>query len=876
MYIEDLNLCEINLESICSMAPSKSLLLTANKRQANHVMKYVSDCFCSAKETKEFLQIISIDDWMINLFEDLSFLPNKKLPTFFLNKPCLQVLWHNILKKDSINGSYSIKNKKTSSLALDAYELINNWKIKLNNDLINIENKRFVHWKKCYEKEIRRVNAIDINGIYSFIIKNIDKNRITLPENIFLSGFMENYPKLNELLRKILSKNTKLYLLSNKVNKLSSNKYLKCNNIIEEWESAANWIADSFIKNPSGKYAIASAQLYTQGEIAYRALDKILSRYRKEFSITFSISCKKSMMHSPIIRSAFYWLRILASLSANKKCDIKDFGKALLSSCSFMGNRFFEPYSALELKLRDKIGIYIDIIEISELLIDYDLGIDFLNALSVWPEGDNLLIINKWILVIRKSLFFICFSRYTASDIVVHKTIELFNKLLNEFNVLSSFFGNVSANRAIDLFEDFIESNEFYQDENSHKNIEVLDFKDVASRNWDAVWIIDFSDRFLPSPIYSNPFLTKNILHKFPIPNSKYEYELYRSYYIYKSLNQCTKELVVSYSINNNEGYLQPSPFIDDSYRILNNFSNYNLLEKKVLIEYIDDSKGPKLLSNESIINGANVLELQSRNPLWAFARYRLGIVGLEPYYKDKSMSYRRGRFLHRVLEFFWLDVRCYSKLISLSDIEIEVLLLKHIENALSVDFYLSQNFIKQLETERALKLLNSWIHIEKNRLPFLAHSLESKFSWKYRSLVFNLRSDRIDFLEDKAIIIDYKTGNRIFNIDLDWYRKRPINLQMLLYYMAFSQTNSFDVIALIVALLSTKGIIINGLSSEDIGLPGIKICSDLNNRLSELSNKVLMLADEYIEGVSTNSVVKKDDLRFCDISPFLRINFNR
>ncbi|AGF48856.1 PD-(D/E)XK nuclease family protein [Candidatus Kinetoplastidibacterium galati] len=876
MHIEkELDLCEINLESVCSMAPRKSLLLTANKRQANQAMKHLSEYLCSSKETKELLQIISIDEWIINLFENLSFLPNINIPTFFLNKPCLQVLWHSILTRNINKDSYSIGNKKSSALALDAYNLIKNWKIKLPKNLADYENSSFVYWKKYYEKETKRINAIDINGVYSLVIKNINRNKISLPENIILSGFLENYPRLDDLLRKLISKKVKIYLLSNKIDKLTSNKYLKCDNITEEWRSAVNWITDSFIRNPSGKYAIASAHLDKQAEVAYRMLDHKLRCYKEEISITFSISCEKSIAHSPIIHSAFSWLNILFNLSVSRKCDTKNFGKALLSSCSFMGNKLFEPYSVLELKLRDKIGIYIDIIEISELLADYDLGADLIDALSFWPERDNLLQISKWILIIRKSLFFICFSRYASSDIIVHEAVKLFDKLLNEFNVLSPFFGDISAARVISLFEHFVESNKFYKNDNRHKNIEVLDLKDVISRNWDAVWVIDFNDEIFQYPIHSNPFLPKNILHEFSIAKPIFRNELNLSCYAYKSLNQCTRQLVVSYSSQEDYDSVQPSKFIDDSYQILNYVNNYCSLKRKVNMECINDSKGPRLLTSESVINGTGVLELQSRNPLWAFAKYRLGIVGLDPYYKDKRISYRRGRFLHRILELFWLDVRYHSKLMSLSDMEIDSLLLKHIKNALSVDFYLDLGFIKQLESERALKILKNWINTEKNRLPFLASSLEYKFSWEYKSLVFNMRSDRIDFLENKAVIIDYKTGNRIFNIDLDWSRQRPINLQMLVYNMAFSQTSNLNIMSLIIVLLNPKGVITSGVSSDDIGLTGIKIYSDFSKRINELSKKVSMLADEYIEGVSDNSIVKKDDLRFCDIMPFLRINFN-
>ncbi|AFZ83486.1 putative DNA repair protein [Candidatus Kinetoplastibacterium blastocrithidii TCC012E] len=875
MQIEELDLCKIDLESVCSMIPSKSLLLTANKRQANQIMKYLSEYLCFTKETKEVMQVVSLDDWMVRLFEYLSF-SQIELPSFFLNKPSMRILWRNILKKDSISKNYSIESNSLSILALDAYEIINNWMIRFPKGFNSLECDRFIHWNRCYKKELNKLNAIDANGIYSIIIRSIEKNRIILPESIVLSGFTEYSPRINKLLKKILSKNTKLYLMSNEVSKSSSNRYLKCNNIIEEWRSAAIWMADSFIKNPSGRYAIVSAQIDKHAEIAYRTLGHILRYYRKEFSITFSISYEKSAIQVPIIHSAFLWLDILVCLSVDSKCNIKNLGETLLSSYSFMGNRLFEPFSILEIKLRDKIGTCIDIIEISELLKDCNLGIDFLTALSIWPKGDSLLMISRWIKIIRKSLFFICFSRYVFSDEAVNRALELFDSLLNEFNVFSGFFGNISADRVISLFKSFVEFNRFYQYENSHKNIEVLDLLEVGSRSWDAIWIIGFNDGVLPGLVYSNPFLPKDIAHKFPIPHSSREYEYDWSYSIYKSVNKCAKEFIVSYSSNENGVVMEPSPFIDDSYQELN-IMDYRSLEEKVPMEYINDSKGPRLLPSESVINGANVLELQSRNPLWAFAKYRLGIKSLEPYYKDKNTLYKRGRFLHRVLELFWLDVRCYSKLIDLSDDAIESLLLKYIEDALSINLYFDQEFIRQLESERALKLLINWINIEKGRLPFLVNNVEDNISWKYKSLVFNMRLDRIDLFKDKAIIIDYKTGRNILNIDLDWdNRQRPINLQLALYHMAFSQINSVDVLSLVIVSLRANGILMSGISSEDFGLPGIRVCSDFDSKIRDLFSKVLMLADEYAEGVSTNFVVKEDDIKFCDITPFLRINFNK
>src|SRR5690606_13801900 len=113
-----------------------------------------------------------------------------------------------------------------------------------------------------------------------------------------------------------------------------------------------------------------------------------------------------------------------------------------------------------------------------------------------------------------------------------------------------------------------------------------------------------------------------------------------------------------------------------------------------------------------------------------------------------------------------------------------------------------------------------------------------------------------------------------------DWMRDRPIGLQLPFYASVLAQ-DSNAVAALVLARLHAKGPESKGLADADCGLPGL-VSQRQWPAFAEMSWEELMarwrhtihqLAQEYIDGNATNQSLRADDIEYCDIQPFLRLN---
>jgi len=84
-----------------------------------------------------------------------------------------------------------------------------------------------------------------------------------------------------------------------------------------------------------------------------------------------------------------------------------------------------------------------------------------------------------------------------------------------------------------------------------------------------------------------------------------------------------------------------------------------------------------------------------------------------------------------------------------------------------------------------------------------------------------------------------------------------------------------------LISRLHARGLEIKGLSDGDCGFSGPAALSDWTD-FQHLSWTGLMqqwrvmieqLADEYANGVAVNSSLRANDLIYCDVLPFLRLN---
>jgi hypothetical protein len=203
----------------------------------------------------------------------------------------------------------------------------------------------------------------------------------------------------------------------------------------------------------------------------------------------------------------------------------------------------------------------------------------------------------------------------------------------------------------------------------------------------------------------------------------------------------------------------------------------------------------------------------------------------------------------------------------------------------------------QQLEAERAAPLVAQWLELESARSPFTVTEIEQKRLMQIGSvskLKLELRLDRLDTLlsDERQVVIDYKSGAKLPDVLKDWKQQRLVNLQLPSYAALMLGGDSFTpatqhpdttaangLAGFILVQLHSKSVGVVGLVDEDLGLKGPKTLSDAKfddaswaDAMQRLHDSMTRLADEFLQGVAVNQSFNKNDLKYCDVLPILRV----
>jgi ATP-dependent helicase/nuclease subunit B len=183
---------------------------------------------------------------------------------------------------------------------------------------------------------------------------------------------------------------------------------------------------------------------------------------------------------------------------------------------------------------------------------------------------------------------------------------------------------------------------------------------------------------------------------------------------------------------------------------------------------------------------GAGVLTSQSQCPFKAFATARLAAQSWEPAQAGLTPS-QRGQLLHAVLHAVWAGpprgIRSHTELLALPDRRAFV--AGHVQRVFEAELRpgLRQRMparYLELEQLRLTGLVTEWLDYESTRVPFQVVGTESKSTKTIAGLIFDLRLDRIDRLNDGSVlVVDYKSGDVS---PKSWDLPRPDDVQLPLY----------------------------------------------------------------------------------------------
>lgn len=875
----------LTLSDLCELSAADTLLLTVNNRHARRVTLALAARLRTLRQASELPRILPLSAWLAESADELAFEPGHAVPAYRLSTFGAQLVWSDAIRQEELDRVL-LDTAQAASLAMDADTLMDEWNISVPEGFETDEYRGFSRWRAHYGQALKRLDAEDFGHAYARVLNALEAGKLQCPKHLVLLGFSEYSPRLQRLLSAFSRHGTRICVLHEEQGEKAEAQRYQASDHGEEWRCAAAWAAERLAGNAKGRYAIISVQLESEAPFARRILSQALGGRDGSPAHPFNVAVGRPLTQWPATRAALAWLRALAHAASGDACDAEIYGAALRAGHCAGDSRDAANYAAIDVRWRRRGQITVDAAQWMRALESCEgLTLGWRRAASLWPQADSLASADTWMPIMKEALTALGFPGEKPLDSIAYQVMGALGKLLGDFAALAPAAGKLSGIAAVRLLESLAQASVFQPQRDPLARLDVLGLLEAEGGQWDGIWILGLSDEVLPASAKPNPLLPLAILRQAGAPRATPERELQWATTMYEAMRCCAPELIVSHAHMDGERELRPSPLIASATPFLWRACAASH-DTELAQETLDDAQGPGLSSAEAGGGGLDVLDTQARNPLWAFVRHRLGARAMTPYASVATVNVR-GQFLHKALELAWRMLKDQDALHELMQTRgLQALLKQCVDEAARVELSAYSPALRELECARACAVLISWFDLEAQRAPFTVEHVEKTLTWTRGLLSLKVRLDRMDRLADgRAVIVDYKTGSAASRPESDWSRARPVNVQLPFYTAVLAQEDSpaHSVAALVLAQVHAKHVGAQGLADNELGLEGVKLASESqffeglswNDIVRNWRDAIEGLADEFMNGVANNRAYRRDDLKFCDALPFLRLHLD-
>ncbi|MFV9473866.1 PD-(D/E)XK nuclease family protein [Advenella sp. RU8] len=877
------SLPDLSIEELVAGDARYKLVLTVNNRQALRLKQLLVQHMGSSASILELPLIMPLGRWVRAMHDARLFSAQGHVPAIALDRFAEQLVWESVIEKEEGAGRL-LDLQQTAKMASDAHHLCADWHIQVKDDEITQEYERFRQWQHAYLHRLSQMDAEDDGLMQENLLQALENREpLNLPQQIVLLGFTECSPRLGRLLLACQSNGSDLAVLAEQVASATEVRKTALGDSAAEWETAIAWARQSLMENPRGTYAIVAPDLEEKAPLARRLLAQNLGRH----GLAWNVAVGRPLTEWAPVRAAFAWLRLLAQLGSRKQCEVKVLGAALLAGHCSATPPALATMAQYDAKLRQKEEITLAETDVLSLFdqLGSDLSFNFKEIYQRWclpfQEKYSRTTTDQWAQRIRECLFGLGFPGPGTLSSANFQVCQAFENLLVRFSALYEVGGLLDGLGASALLQRLARQSAFQPQRDKQARLDVLGFLEAEGGRWDAVWILGLTDEVLPASPSPNPFLPVTALRRVNAPRATPEREKSWADEMFQALLQCAPQVSLSWPLMDGEKELRASSLLEDisffeTESLFANITNMQVIKREV--EELTDNQAPALSGHRPVSGGMDVLETQARNPLWAFARYRLGARELEDY--PQAVSQRvRGIFLHKVMELVWGMLKDWERLAEKhEDGSLEAFVSECVELAAEQELKHDYAAVVQMEKERARRMVMDFLLLELKREPFAVQQLEQDVKWQRAQVNLSLRMDRVDTLADgEQVIIDYKSGSTP-SFRQDWSRQTPVNLQLPFYASVMGSGKGNPVAGLLFARLNARQIEIKGIANEDLGIDGLDDRSSWEPAMSweallqRWQTVMEQLADDFSAGKAFNRAWRESDLQYCDVKPFLRL----
>jgi probable DNA repair protein len=870
----------VGLDELSKPGFENTLVLTVNNRHARRVLAELSAGLGPDRSVMAVPDILPLSAWLRRAADRLSFVPESRQAMHTLDAFGSQLLWQRVIAEAEADHVL-LDVAQAARLAAEADRLIDDWRIGVPPELETSDYQRFRVWRRDYRAALDRMDMEDGNTAYERIALALADGVLDVDfDTLVLAGFNELSPRLTGMLSAIRERGVELRVLEQPPQAPGSRHRIQAVDPDNEWRLAALWAAGKLTENPAGRYAIVAARLEADVALAHRYLRSALGKDARGRPIAYNVAVARPLADWPLARAALLWLRVIADFSQKRFCAPADAGAALLAGGCLAGDQEAPGRAAIDALWRRRARIKVSEKDFAAALDQHAprLGEAWQLCRQALDGQSGTATVDTWSQRFRLCLQALGFPGQSVLDSHAFQVVEAFDSLLDSLGRQAAVAGRMGFSGAVGLLQRLAQQTPFQPQRDPDARLDVLGLLESEGGRWDGVWVLGLTDEVLPAAPKPNPFIPMAVLRQANAPRATPERELHWAMAMYDSLLECAPHVWLSHAQREGERELRPSPCIASLDAQV--MEQALALPTACRMERLLDEQGPPLRSQGRTRGGIAVIDTQARNPLWAFVKYRLGASRLQGY-ADISDQNARGLLLHRAVELVWRVLGDQQGLLRLSaDSGLDTLVEQSVRQAADECLADYGAALRELETARAIAIVHEWLALERLRVPFRVRDVEQEYTWLHGPLELSLRLDRIDELDDgRLVVIDYKSGNGNIDPKPDWMRARPVGLQLPFYAAVLAQENA-QVVALVLARLHARDTLVKGLANEDYGFKGLATPQDWpdfagytwEGLMTQWRGAIQALADEYVAGHAGNSALRPDDLKYCDVLPFLRL----
>lgn len=390
-----------------------------------------------------------------------------------------------------------------------------------------------------------------------------------------------------------------------------------------------------------------------------------------------------------------------------------------------------------------------------------------------------------------------------------------FSQVMDVFRGLDRPLGDIGLSTAI-RWLDLIVREKRFQLRRPPARLQVLSLEDAREQLFDHLWIMDLNETALPRAPELAAFLPRDVLRAAAVPRVDAEDCLRRDRALLHTVIQGCADVVCSYARERADGLEQAASPLLSWQQAEAASSGEPPLAFQLQTERPREDSVPALTEEErqQLRGGTGLFRHMALSPFIAFCRYRLKlrdfpqrIEGLDPA--------TQGQWLHAVLEQLWRQLGSSEGLAALNDEQLRSRVDSLCEQSVRSRDY--SPALLAVERQRIAALVMDWLAYERGRSePFTVEAVEQAEAIEIAGLPLRLRADRIDVVNGKRVVVDYKTG-RIQGKKLNASELQEPQLPIYALYTERGRAGEIDGVAL--AQIHSDGIAEHMRSSWTAGL---------------------------------------------------------